>query len=128
MHSRPPPVKFYEPTKESKNSDKNSSRPQEPKTQAYQRFDNAEISKKAWKEKKNDRRHQKGHQAPQDGKPWEGFTPATGVNNISTSGGRNSQKNQNRGGRQDPAQATCWNWDKKCHYANKCPEPPKSQN
>ena len=93
------PVKFDEPTKESKNLDKNSSRPQKPKTQAPLRSDNAETSEKAWKEKKNDRQHQRGHRASQDRKPQEGSTPATEVNNTLTSGGGNSRKNQNKGSR-----------------------------
>ena len=62
-------VKFDKPTKESKDSNKNNFRPQELKAQAPQRFNNAETFEKAWKEKKNDRRHQKGYQAPQDRRP-----------------------------------------------------------
>ena len=122
------PVKFDEPTKELKDSDKNSSRLQEPKAQALQHSDNADTSKKARKEKKNNRWHRRGHRAPQDGRSQEGSTQAIGVNNTSTSEGKNSQKNQNRDGRQDLAQATCWNYDKKGHYANKCPKSLKLKN
>ena len=62
-------VKFDEPTKESKDFNKDSSRPQKPKAQAPQHSDNAETSEKARKEKKNNRRHQKDHWASQDGRP-----------------------------------------------------------
>ena len=122
------PVKFDEPTKESNNSNKNSSWLQEPKARAPQRFNNAEISEKAWKEKINNRRHQRSYPPPQDWRPREGSTSAIWVNDISTSGGGNSRKNQNRGSRQDSAQATCWNCDKKGNHANKCPEPLKAKN
>ena len=103
-------------------------KPQEPKVPAPHCSENAETSEKAWKEKKNNRRHWRGHWASKDGRPQERSTPATGVNNTSTAGGENSRKNQNRGARQDPAQAICWNCDKKGHYANKCLEPSKPKN
>ena len=45
-------IKFDEPTKKSKNFNKNSFRPQELKAQAPQRSNNAETFKKARKEKK----------------------------------------------------------------------------
>ena len=77
-------------------------KPQKPKVSAPQHSENAEISEKARKEKKNNCRHRRGYRAPKDGKPQEGYTPATGVNNSSTSGVENSQRNQNRGGGQDP--------------------------
>ena len=93
-------------------------KPQEPKAPACQCSENAGTSKKAWKEKKNNSRHQRSYQAPKDSSAQEKSTPVTGVNNTSTAEGRNSKKNQNRGARRDPAQATCWNCDKKGHYAN----------
>ena len=86
-------VKFDEPTKKSKDADKNNSRPQEPKAQAPQHSNNAETSEKARNEKKNNRRHQRGQRAAQDRRPQEDSTPATGVNNTFTFGGGNSQKN-----------------------------------
>ena len=43
--------------------------PQELKAPALQRFENAETFEKAWKEKKNDRHHRRGHWAPKDGRP-----------------------------------------------------------
>ena len=89
------------------------SRPQELKAPAPQRSDSIETSKQARKEKKKkDKRHW-------GRKSQEGSTPATGVNNTSAGGSR-PQK--------DVSQVTCFNCNKKGHYSNKCPEPPKPKN
>ena len=103
-------------------------KPQEPKTSTLQRSENAETSEKAWKEKKNNCRHQCNHRAPKDGRLQKRSTPATGVNNTSIAGGGNSRRNQNRGARQDPAYTTHWNCNIKSHYAIKWPEPSKPIN
>ena len=59
-------------------------KPQKPKAPAPQRFKNIETSEKAWKEKKNDCRHQRGHQIPKDGRPQEGSTRPPGSITFST--------------------------------------------
>ena len=96
------------------------SRPQESKAPAPQRPDSAETSEKARKEKKkNDRRNKKDRRAR------EGSPPATGVN---TTDADDSRKKRSGSNRRDPSEVVCYNCNKKGHYSNKCPEPPKSKN
>ena len=80
------PTKTDEPPKKPRDTNKNSSRSQESETQAPQRFENADSSEKAWKEKKKN--NQKNRR---DCRTQEGSTPATGVN-TKTSGGGNSRR------------------------------------
>ena len=96
------------------------SRPQESKVPALQRSNSAETSEKAWKEKKkNDCQNKK------DCRAREGSTPATGVN---TTDADDSKKKRSGSNRRDPSEVVCYNCNKKGHYSNKCPEPPKSKN
>ena len=92
---------------------------QESKASAFQRSDNAKTSKKAWKEKKkNDRKHRQFRRSDDE---FPSATTATGGNTTNNSaGGSRPQK--------DVSQITCYNCNKKGHYATKCPEPPKAKN
>ena len=103
------PTKTDEPAREPSDTDNNSFRPQESKTQALQRSENADTSEKAWKEKKkNDQRNKRDRRAQ------EGSTLATGIN-TKTSGGDNSKRKN----RPDPVQITGWNCNQKGHYSSK---------
>ena len=96
------------------------SRPQKLKAPAPSRSDSAEISEKAQKKKKkNDRQNKR------DCRAREGSTPATGVN---TTDADNRKKKRNSCNRRDPSEVVCYNCNKKGHYLNKCPKPPKSKN
>ena len=96
------------------------SQAQESKAAAPQRFDNAETSEKARKKKKkNDCRNKRDLCAQ------EGSTPATGFNTIDAN---DSKKKKNGSNRRDPSKVVCYNCNKKGHYLNKCPKPPKSKN
>ena len=96
------------------------SRPQKSKAPAPQHFDSAETSKKARKEKKKNNRQNK-----RDRRAQKGSTPPTGVNTINAD---DSKKKRNGSNRCDPSEVVCYNCNKKGHYSNKCPEPPKSKN
>ena len=99
--------------------EKPKSKPQESKAPAPQRFDNAKTSEKARKEKKkNDRKHRRSCRSDNESPR---ATTATGDNTTNNSaGGSRPQK--------DVSQITCYNCNKKGHYATKCPEPPKAKN
>ena len=75
-----------------------------------QRTNEAEGSEKARKEKKKSRRNRRRNQ--------EDFTPATGVNTTDT-----SKQSCDRPQKSDPANITCYRYNKKGHYANNCTEP-----
>ena len=80
------PTQTDEPAKKPKNTNKNSCKPQKLKNQAFQRFKNADTSKKTWKEKKkNDQKNERDYQAQ------KGSTPASRVN-IKTFGGGNFRR------------------------------------
>ena len=72
---------------------------------------NSEPSDKARKDKKK-----KQHKAKR-----EGSTPATGVNAAQTGEPRQKKKKL-----RDLSMVTCFNCDKKGHYANTCPDQPKN--
>ena len=99
-----------------------------------QRSNHSESSARARRDKKKDRRRNNQRQRQQ-----EGSTPATGVNtaesgeankkkNDDRNRDKNRNQNQNRSDRtaRDVSKAGCWNCDKKGHYLNDCPEPPKN--
>ncbi len=53
--------------------------------------------------------------------------PCIGVNTTDTSGSRACNNGTgNNGLKKDLSQITCYNFDKKRHYADKCLEPPKN--
>ena len=83
------PTKTDEPTRELKDMNKNSSRPKKSKTQVSQCSENANISKKAWKEKKkNDQKNRT------DCRAQESSTLATGVNTKTFGNGNFRRKNR----------------------------------
>ena len=89
-------TKTDELAREPRNTNKNSSRPQKVKTQASQRPENADISKKARKEKKkNNWRNRR------DCRAQESSTLATEVNTKISGGGNSRRRNW-----PDPAQVT----------------------
>ena len=81
--------------------EKLKSKSQKKKALALQYSENAKTSKKAWKKKKKNCRHQRSHWALKNGRPQEGSSLATKVNN--TSAGSSLRKNQNRPAKQDLA-------------------------
>lgn len=87
----------------------------EPKRKAFAfRFEQPELSKKAWKEKK--KKWQKNRQEKID----KNFAPTTGVNATDTFSGGKKKKNKDLSG------IVCYNYKKNGHYANKCLEPLKN--
>ena len=74
----------------------------------------SEPSEKAKKDKKKYWRDKKGPREPKDSS-----TPASGVNRTEAGGSRRKNK-------KDLSGVTCYNCNKKGHYSNKCPEPPKN--
>ena len=95
-------------------------KPKESKVPAPQRSDSIKTSEQAWKEKKKKDSKYYGRK-PQDS------TLATGVNSTNTSGGYSSDSGRFQP-QKDFSQITCYNCNKKGHYANKCPEPCKVKN
>ena len=87
-------------------------KPQKLKALAPQHSNSSETSKQARKEKKKKDKQHRGQ------KLQESSTLATGVNNISGGGSQTL----------DITKVTCFNYNKKGHFANKCPEPPKPKN
>ena len=84
------PTKTDKPTREPKDTNKNSSKPQKSKTQALQRSENADTSKdKAWKDRKKRKRRDKQDRQHLE-QAQEGSTPAIGVNATNTLGGHSS--------------------------------------
>ncbi len=99
-----------------KNEDPKS-RPQESNSSAISHLSRSETDgtperagkKKDWQ---NQQRYQKGS------------TPAKEVNTTDTSRRRvRNNRNRNNGHKKDQSQITCYNYDKKRHYADKCQEP-----
>ena len=74
----------------------------------------SEPSNKARKDKKKRHQDRRGSREPKDSS-----TPAFGVNRAEAGGGRRKNK-------KDLSGVTCYNCNKKGHYSNKCPEPPKN--
>ena len=98
--------------------EKPKSRPQESKALAFQRLNSAEISEKAWKEKKKN-----DCQNKRDSHAQKGSIPATRVNITNA----NNSKKRNSFNRRNPSKVVCYNYNKKVHYLNKSLEPPKSK-
>ena len=81
------------------------------------------------------RDHQKGRHnrnfrncGPCDSRP-QGSTPATGVNVIKTLTRNDCGRDQPaRREDRDMSQTTCYNCNKKGHFAKQCPEPRKPKN
>ena len=96
------------------------SRPQKSKAPVSQHSDSAETSEKAQKKKKKN-----DHQNKRDCRARKGSIPATGVN---TTDAENSKKKRNGSNYRNPSKVVCYNCNKKGHYSNKCPKPPKSKN
>ena len=76
----------------------------------------SEPSDKAKKDKKKNWRGKRDSREPK-----ESTTPASGVNAAEVGGGRQRRRNK-----KDLSGVTCYNCNKKGHFANKCPEPPKN--
>ena len=77
---------------------------------------NPELSDKARKDKKK-----KQHRDKRDSRePKDSTTPASGVNAAEV-GGKERRRNK-----KDVSKITCFNCNKKGHYSNRCPEPPKN--
>ena len=75
-----------------------------------------ESSEKARKEKKKEQRRR-------DRERQEGSTLATGVNAAQTGEPSQKKKKLRKRPDRDLSMVTCFNCDKKGHYANTCPEP-----
>ena len=76
----------------------------------------SEPSDKAKKDKKKNWRGKRGSKEPKDS-----TTPASGVNAHEVGGGGQRRKNK-----KDISGVTYYNCNKKGHFSNKCPEPPKN--
>ena len=76
----------------------------------------SEPSDKAKKDKKKNWRGKKDSKEPK-----ESTTPASGVNAAEVGGGGQRRRNK-----KDLSGVTYYNCNKKGHFANKCPEPPKN--
>ena len=76
----------------------------------------SEPSDKAKKDKKKN--YYQGKRNSKD--PKDSTTPASGVNAAEV-GGKVKRKNKN-----NVSEITCFNCNKKGHYLNKCPKPPKN--
>ena len=76
----------------------------------------SELFDKARKDKKKRYQDKRGSREPKDSS-----TPACGVNKTEIGGGRQRRKNK-----KDLSGVTCFNCNKKGHYSNRCPEPPKN--
>ena len=81
----------------------------------------SEPSNKSRKDKKKKHyREKKDSREPRE----DSTTPASGVNTAEVGeGGKSSRKNK-----KDPSEVTCYNCNKKRHFADKCREPRKSKN
>lgn len=89
-------------------------RAEEPKEKtSAPRSEPPEPSEKARKEKKK--------KAQKDKRDRKDSNPASGVNATDTSSGKTCKQ-------KDISQITCYNCDKKGHYATKCPEPRKDSS
>ena len=75
----------------------------------------SEFSDKARKDKK--KKYYRGKRNSRELK--DSTTPASGVN-VAEVGGKGRRRNK-----KDVSEITCFNCNKKEHYSNKCPEPPK---
>ena len=80
----------------------------------------SEPSNKAKKDKKKNWRGKRGSREPKDS-----TTPASGVNAAEVGGG-GQRSGQTRRNQKDVKEITCFNCNKKGHYSNRCPEPPKN--
>ena len=101
------------PDKTSASSEKARYKPL-PSSHPYSsRSENGETSDKETRKEKKRKQHRRD--AEQSGK---GSTPVTGVDASSTAG-------RARPRRKDSSQITCFNCEKKGHYATSCPEPRK---
>ena len=76
----------------------------------------SEPSNKARKDKKKRHHNRRGSREPKDSS-----TPASGVNKAEVGGGGQRRKNK-----KDLSGVMCYNCNKKGHFSNKCPEPPKN--
>ena len=93
------------------------------------------CSERAENSKKPRRDHQKGKHKRNCrdrgacGSKPQGSTPATGVNTTETSARNDRGRDQPaRREDRDMSRTTCYNCNKKGHFANQCPEPRKPKN